>query len=72
MYVPVAVPAVHVRMERWQGITVDGDVRIAFPTFGRVTRRSFQPYVKVAIVCIGGKDQSDLDVFCRFGSCFPV
>jgi hypothetical protein len=68
----VAVPVVHIGMERGEGIEVDGDVRVGFPAFRILLRPGFKSYIQIVIVDITVKDESDLNTFSRFCGCFPV
>lgn len=66
----VAVPVVHIGMERWKGIEVDGNVRVGFPAFRILLRPGFKSYIQIIIVDITVKDESDLNTFSRFCGCF--
>ena len=72
MYMSVAVPVVHIGMERGKGIEVDGDVRVGFPAFRIIFRPGFKSYIQIVIVDITVQDESDLNTFSRFCGCFPV
>jgi len=68
----VAVPAVHINMERGKGIEVDGDVRVGFPASRILLRPRFKSYIQIVIVDITVKDESDLNALSRICGCFPV
>jgi len=70
MYVSVAVPVVHISMERGKGIEVDGDVRVGFPAFRILLRPGFKSYIQIVIVDITVKDESDLNALSRICGCF--
>ncbi len=57
----VAVPAVHISMERGKGIEVDGDVRVGFPAFRILFGPGFKSYIQIVIVDITVQDKSDLN-----------
>jgi hypothetical protein len=52
MYMSVAVPVVHIGMERGKGIEVDGNVRVGFPAFRILLRPGFKSYIQIIIVDI--------------------
>ena len=72
MHMSVAVPVVHIGMERGKGIEVDGDVRVGFPAFRILFRPGFKSYIQIVIVDITVQDESDLNAFSRICGCFPV
>ena len=48
----VAVPVVHIGMERGKGIEVDGIVRVGFLAFRILLRPGFKSYIQIIIVDI--------------------
>ena len=52
MHMSVAVPVVHIGMERGKGIEVDGNVRVGFPAFRILLRLGFKSYIQIIIVDI--------------------
>jgi len=59
----VAVPVVHIGMERGKGIEVDGDVRVGFPAFRILLRPRFKSYIQIVIVDITVQDESEPDLW---------